>query len=636
MPGRPPTVTAGLLERDSEIERLEQAIAAAVEEAGSVVAVEGEAGIGKSSLLAQAERDRERRRHARTARARRRARARVRLRRRAPALRGAARRRRRRPIASAGSAGRRRARRRAVLSSAEARARAERPDPSSILHGLYWLSANLAADQPLLICIDDAHWADAPRSPSCPTSRAASRTCAVVIVYASRVGEGASERLPAVAEPELRADGAAAVGAQRRRRRPSSSRSSSAQRRLRCRSRTPAMWRRAATRSCCASCCARCRPTASLPDDASAVRVAQIAPRAIARATLARLRRLGAGRQPARLRGRRARHRAPTCATPRRSAQLDADVGGAGRGRARDGVDPLRRAPAGVHPPDRAHDDLRRDRRPPSARRGTSAPRGCSPSDGAGDVALAPHLLAAEPSGDPWVVERPARRGAAGARRAARRRRPARTSSARWPSLRHPRSAAAVLLALGAGGAPRAQAGRRSTDCARRSTARPDARRALRRGAGARGRSAFSDRATRRSTLGIELLAARLAAEDDGAPAAVRGVAGRRCAVRAGVREGRRCARLARYADACAARPAASGCSSRALAFGAAHARRLGIGHGAARAAGAADGARLLHRAPPARDVLPVAVWALVLRRSARARRRLFTSRSTARARADR
>ena len=54
MPGRAPTVTAGLLERDVEIERLEQAIAAAVDEAGSVVAVEGEAGIGKTSLLAHA------------------------------------------------------------------------------------------------------------------------------------------------------------------------------------------------------------------------------------------------------------------------------------------------------------------------------------------------------------------------------------------------------------------------------------------------------------------------------------------------------------------------------------------------------------------------------------------------------
>ena len=36
-------------------------------------------------------------------------------------------------------------------------------DPSfAILHGLYWLCANLAATTPLCIVVDDAHWADAP------------------------------------------------------------------------------------------------------------------------------------------------------------------------------------------------------------------------------------------------------------------------------------------------------------------------------------------------------------------------------------------------------------------------------------------------------------------------------------------
>ena len=30
------------------------------------------------------------------------------------------------------------------------------------LHGLYWLCANLAADGPLLVCVDDAQWADEP------------------------------------------------------------------------------------------------------------------------------------------------------------------------------------------------------------------------------------------------------------------------------------------------------------------------------------------------------------------------------------------------------------------------------------------------------------------------------------------
>ena len=32
----------------------------------------------------------------------------------------------------------------------------------AVLHGLYWLVVNLAVSRPLLIAIDDAHWADEP------------------------------------------------------------------------------------------------------------------------------------------------------------------------------------------------------------------------------------------------------------------------------------------------------------------------------------------------------------------------------------------------------------------------------------------------------------------------------------------
>jgi DNA-binding CsgD family transcriptional regulator len=37
-----------------------------------------------------------------------------------------------------------------------------RPDMGAVLHGLYWLTANLAARRPLLISLDDAQWSDVP------------------------------------------------------------------------------------------------------------------------------------------------------------------------------------------------------------------------------------------------------------------------------------------------------------------------------------------------------------------------------------------------------------------------------------------------------------------------------------------
>ena len=34
------------------------------------------------------------------------------------------------------------------------------PEPFAVVHGLYWLTVNMTAGQPVLITVDDAHWAD--------------------------------------------------------------------------------------------------------------------------------------------------------------------------------------------------------------------------------------------------------------------------------------------------------------------------------------------------------------------------------------------------------------------------------------------------------------------------------------------
>ena len=164
MSAAPPPGVDLLLERERELRCIDAAIAAAREGTGRSVVVEGPAGIGKSAVLAAArlatedgttrflrargaelERDFafgvvrqlfEPLLHEASAAER------------ADLLQGPAR------LAARvlGLPG--------ALEDGEAPAAA--PDASfAVLHGLYWLCANLAASQPVVLSVDDAHWADA-------------------------------------------------------------------------------------------------------------------------------------------------------------------------------------------------------------------------------------------------------------------------------------------------------------------------------------------------------------------------------------------------------------------------------------------------------------------------------------------
>ena len=149
-----------LLERDPEVQVIADALDAARGGDGRLVLVEAPAGLGKSSLLDAARvRARERSFEVLAARGRELERefpfgvARQLFEGRLQASRAAE--RRRLLQGSAGLA--------AELLGLEPPAAGERPgegSPYPLLHGLHWLAANLAEQTPLLLVVDDAHWAD--------------------------------------------------------------------------------------------------------------------------------------------------------------------------------------------------------------------------------------------------------------------------------------------------------------------------------------------------------------------------------------------------------------------------------------------------------------------------------------------
>ena len=158
--------SAGVLERDAELARIEAAVARAQAGHGSLLVVEGPAGIGKSALIGAARAVSEAA-GTRTLRARGGELERdfafgVVRQLLEPALSEAPARARDDLLQGpAGVAGRLLGLPGALPEGAEGQVAA--PDASfTVLHGLYWLCANLAGDRPLVVTVDDAHWADAP------------------------------------------------------------------------------------------------------------------------------------------------------------------------------------------------------------------------------------------------------------------------------------------------------------------------------------------------------------------------------------------------------------------------------------------------------------------------------------------
>ncbi|HEU4658448.1 MAG TPA: AAA family ATPase, partial [Capillimicrobium sp.] len=151
------SVGPGLLEREAELAAISNAVAAAAEGRGSLLAIEGQAGIGKSRLLAAARalaadrgldvaaaRGSELERSLPFGAVRQLFEARVVRARNTPEdpVRGAA------ELAAP------------VFDPAAFDAAPDGGSLLSRLHGLYWLLVNLAEDRPLLVVVDDVHWID--------------------------------------------------------------------------------------------------------------------------------------------------------------------------------------------------------------------------------------------------------------------------------------------------------------------------------------------------------------------------------------------------------------------------------------------------------------------------------------------
>lgn len=84
---------------------------------------------------------------------------------------------------------------RAVLSGRPELATIDAGDTFAAMHGLYWLAANLAAERPLVLLIDDVHWADAASLRWLDYLGRRLEGLRLLAVVATRAGEEAAELL---------------------------------------------------------------------------------------------------------------------------------------------------------------------------------------------------------------------------------------------------------------------------------------------------------------------------------------------------------------------------------------------------------------------------------------------------------
>jgi len=185
-------VTGELVQREAELERIDAALANARESRGRALLIEGPAGIGKTTLLAAARRSAER------------AGMLVLAGRGTELERGYALgvvRQCLAPVMHAGPA----AGREQLLTGAAALAapglldgkRENQPTaPFGMLHGLYWLVANVTAQRPALLIVDDAQWADEPSLRFVAFLVRRVESLPVAVLVASRVPQDGDDQSP--------------------------------------------------------------------------------------------------------------------------------------------------------------------------------------------------------------------------------------------------------------------------------------------------------------------------------------------------------------------------------------------------------------------------------------------------------